>query len=394
MGTHFRAALIRIAFAGAAFIVCVALPLRALRRRLQNGPRSVWSGTPISTLATKARAERMLGHRALSIVTHTYHTSNRFDRDLSRWRRLPLIGPLVPFMLFIWAALAADRLHFFCDHGILPSPLRLQPNYDELAFYRWLGIHLFFWTYGADVRTRSATVALGEPNCCTDCTQIGRACICSDGTHAQAYARLQKYATAIFSMGDMTEYTPASRNDLFFWPLDLDSDGGSRFAPAYPAAATGRPLRIVHAANHRMFKGTRYLETAVRELRQEGEDIELVLVEGVPNSKALELYRSGDVIFDQCLIGFHGYFALEAMALGKPVLCYIRKREYLLAPDECPIVNVCAATLKDDLRRVIQQRERLNEIGRAGRAYVEKHFTPEAFARRLERAYRELGVAA
>jgi hypothetical protein len=179
-----------------------------------------------------------------------------------------------------------------------------------------------------------------------------------------------------------------------FWPLDLNSDGGSRFAPAYPAAATGRPLRIVHAANHRMFKGTRYLETAVRELRQEGEDIELVLVEGVPNSKALELYRSGDVIFDQCLIGFHGYFALEAMALGKPVLCYIRKREYLLAPDECPIVNVCAATLKDDLRRVIQQRERLNEIGRAGRAYVEKHFTPEAFARRLERAYRELGVAA
>jgi glycosyltransferase involved in cell wall biosynthesis len=394
MRTVPRAVLIRFGFASAACLVWLGLPIRMLRRHFQDAPRSVWSGTPILTLAIKARAERTLGYRAVSVVTHAYHTSSAFDRDLSRWRRLPLIGHAVPFVLFVWACLAADRLHFFCDRGILPSARRMRPNYDELALYRRLGIELFFWTYGADVRSRDATQDLGEPNCCTDCTLIGKACICHEAERREAMASLTRYATAIFAMGDMIEYTPGSRNDLYFWPIDLAADGGRRFRPAYPDGDASRPLRITHAANHRMFKGTRFLEEAVQALREEGELIELVLVGRLGNLEALELYRAADVIFDQCLIGFHGYFALEAMALGKPVLCYIRKRDYLLAPDECPIINVRAATLKDDLRRLLRQRERLNELGRAGRAYVEKYFTPEAFARRLEHAYRDIGVTA
>jgi hypothetical protein len=241
-----------------------------------------------------------------------------------------VLGLALPFALFAWACIAADRLRFYCDRAFLPGARHMRPNRGELAIYRALGIELFFWTYGADVRSRATTRALGEPNCCTDCTVVGEAC--------------------------------------------------------------SRPLRVTHAANHRMFKGTRYLEAAVRELREEGEPIELVIVEGLRNAEALELYRAADVAFDQCLIGFHGYFALEAMALGKPVLCYIRKREYLLAPDECPIIRVHAATLKEDLRRLLRERERLGEIGRASRAYVERYFTPEAFAMRLQRAYRDLGV--
>jgi hypothetical protein len=394
MRAYARAATIKIGFICAACLVLLAWPARPLRRRLQKAPRSVWSGTPIPTLGIKARAERSLGFRAMSVVTDTYHISKDFDHDLSRWRRVPLLGPAVSFALFVWACLAADRLHFFCDHGILPSPRRFRPNYDELAFYRRLGIELFFWTYGADVRSRNATQALGEPNCCTDCTVVGKACICHENERREAMASLRNYARAVFSTGDMIEYTPGSRNDVHFWPIDLNADGGRRFRPAYPDGDASRPLRVTHAANHRMFKGTRYLEAAIQSLRDEGEPIELVIVERLGNAEALELYRAADVIFDQCLIGFHGYFALEAMALGKPVMCYIRKREYLLAPEECPIVNVHAATLKEDLRRLLRQRERLADLGRAGRAYVEKYFTPEAFARRLERAYRDLGVSA
>ena len=394
MRTDVRAVLIRFAFAGAACFVWLGLPIRMLRRHMQRAPRSVWSGTPILTLPIKARAERTLGYRAISVVTHTYHTSGAFDRDLSRWRGLPIIGHAVPFALFVWACLAADRLHFFCDRGILPGARRMRPNYDELALYRRLGIELFFWTYGADVRSRATTQDLGEPNCCTDCTVVGKACICHEGERRDAMTSLARYATALFAMGDMTEYTPGSRNDLYFWPIDLGADNGQRFEPAYPDGNASRPLRVTHAANHRMFKGTRYLEDAVRALREEGESIELVLVERLANAEALELYRAADVVFDQCLIGFHGYLALEAMALGKPVLCYIRKRDDLLAPDECPIINVHVATLKDDLRRVLRERSGLNAVGRAGRASVEKYFSPEAFARRLERAYRDIGVTA
>jgi hypothetical protein len=249
------------------------------------------------------------------------------------------------------------------------------------------------WSYGADVRTREVTLKLGEPNCCTDCTQIGAACICSTVQGRENYARVAKNATAVFSMGDMVEYTPGSRNDLFFWPVDLDAQDGKRYQPAYPVCNGNCPIRVVHAPNHREFKGTKYLEEAIAALREEGVPIELVLVERLSNEQALEIYRSADIVFDQCLIGFHGYFALEAMALGKPVMCFIRKpEEYLLHPQECPIINTHVMTLKEDLRRLVARRDELGEIGRRGRRYVEKYFSLEAFAGRLKRAYRELGV--
>jgi hypothetical protein len=255
-------------------------------------------------------------------------------------------------------------------------------------------LDVFCWTYGADVRSRSITRALGSPNACTDCDAPGRYCICDDNAAVDNMRKLVSLTRAVFSMGDMIEYTPGSRNDLFFWPIDLDSDGGKRYRPAFPPAEECGDVRIAHAPNHRMFKGTRHLEQAVRELQAEGLPLELVLVEKVPNVKALELYRSADVIFDQCLIGFHGYFALEGMALGKPVMCYIRKpAEYLLHPQECPIINTSVATLKDDLRRLVAERRSLHDLGTRGRAYIEKHFSVAAFSARLGAAYRDLGIA-
>jgi hypothetical protein len=195
-------------------------------------------------------------------------------------------------------------------------------------------------------------------------------------------------------MGEMFGYTPGSVDDVFYWPLDLDAEGGERYRPAYPEPAPGQPLRIVHASNHRMFKGTRFLIEAVEQLQAEREPVELVLVERVPNTRALELYRSADVIFDQCIMGNYGFFALEGMALGKPVMCFIRHPErYVLSPDECPIINTHISTLKKDLRYLLQQRQGLPEMGRRGRAYVEKHFSLPAFARRLAAAYNRIGIA-
>jgi hypothetical protein len=372
--------------------VLLLIPVRLLRRAVSRRVRSVWSGTPIITIGVNARAERMLGVDASSVVMHTYYIASAFDHDLSRWRRLPAIGALLPYALFVWACIAADRLHFFCDQGFLPVKRRLLFRDIELRIYRLIGIQVFLWTYGADVRTRAATQALGEPNCCTDCTQVGVACVCDDLLQQHHFRMLSKKATAVFAMGDMTHYTPGSRNDLFFWPIDLAADGGARYAPVYPDGDAGRPLRIVHAPNHRAFKGTKYLEAAVEALRVEGEAVELVMVERVANDVALQIYRSADVVFDQCLIGFHGYFALEAMALGKPVMCFIRDRGYLLAPDECPIINVHVHTLKDDIRRLARERASLSDIGRRGRAYIEKHYSVSAFAARLASAYRDLGI--
>jgi len=378
----------------ACFLGVLLAPLRLVRRK--NGSRklrSLWVGTPIITLPLKSKAERHLGIRANSLVYSTYYTTCDFDYNLSRLYAIPMFGKLIPFVVFLWACLFADRLHFYCDRGLIPSLKPFAFNFAELYVYKLLGIQVFFWTYGADVRSREATKTLGEPNCCTECTLVGKACFCDERERIKKIGRLKKYSDAVFSIGDMIEYTPSSRNDLFFWPVDLNGKNAHKYEPAYPKKNTQGPLRIVHASNHRMFKGTHFLIEAVENLKAEGIPVELILVEKVPNEKALDIYRSADIVFDQCLIGFHGYFALEAMAIGKPVMCFIRKpEEYLLHPEECPIINTHLNTLQEDIRYFVDNRERLTDIGMRSRQYIEKYFTLEAFAERLKKAYKELGV--
>mgnify|MGYP002622439656 CR=1 FL=1 len=375
--------------AAAILFIVLLLPVRLVRLLFRRRRRSLWAGAPIINMAFNARAERLLGVNARSLVYGTYYITSEFDYNLSRWAAKPFIGRLVPYAMFVWACIWTDRLHFYCDSGLLPSPRRFMFNMLELRLYRLLRIPVFLWTYGGDVRSQTATRALGEPNCCTECEQVGMACICDEGLRQAKMQSLSRLTTATFAMGDMIEYTPGSMNDLFFWPVELSRE--DRYRPAVPQNAD-RPLRVVHAPNHRMFKGTHFLVEAIQSLAEEGVTIDLVIVEKKSNAEALELYRGADVIFDQCLVGFHGFFAIEAMAMGKPVMCFIRKEEYLLHPDQCPIVRTHVSTLKDDLRRLHEQRSMLTELGQRGRDYIEQHFTLDAFAGRLSTAYGRLGV--
>lgn len=392
---------------GRAFVACLDLlcvllvPVLFLLRVMLWIPRrqlklSIWTGQPIITLPKKCAAEKTLGFRSFTVVRSAYYITHDFDlviSELAGGSRVLTI--LLSYMAFMFICLLGRQVHAFVDGGLLPSRRRRMFSWVELSLYRILGIHLLLWTYGGDVRVRETTRHLGEPNCCTDCDQIKVACICDEKEARVNLRRLSAASSSLFSMGDMIEYTGNSRNDLYFWPVDLAADGGARYRPAYPDGNPDRPLRIVHAPNHRQFKGTSHLERAVEILQREGMQIELVMVQRVSNAEALRIYRTADVIFDQCLIGYHGYFALEAMALGKPVICYIRKpKEYLLAPEECPIINTHIDTLVADLRRVVIVRQDLPAIGEAGRRYVEKYFSLEAFTARLRGAYSDMGIAA
>lgn len=379
-----------------ALLPIIAIVRLALRCQSKYRLRSVWTGAPIITMTQTAAAEKLLGFESITIVRSTYFITNKFDLNISAIAQQQFRVFIVTYALFIWICTTVDRVHAYTDGGLLPPHQRFSFRPLELFFYWLLRVKLFTWTYGADVRTRAKTLALGQPNCCTDCVGIKSSCVCDEEEAAKNYRRVAKVATAMFSMGDMIEYAPNSHTQLFFWPIDFARDNGDYYRPQYPKLLEHQSLRIVHAPNHRHFKGTQYLETAVNELKNEGIAIELVLVERVPNEQALEIYRSADVIFDQCLIGFHGYFAIEAMALGKPVMCFIRDPEkYLLHPQQCPLLNIHRDDLKQLLRHLATcERQVLQDIGQRSRAYVEQYHSLDAFAKRLKKCYESLGVGA
>lgn len=368
--------------------ILLLMPIRLIRKYVLKSFRSVWSGTPIFYLAFCAAAEKKLGINSISLVISNYYIADHYDYNLSKWCPSWLPSGFLAGPVFVWACIFSDRLHFYCDRGFCSPLTPFRFNRLEIITYKIIGIEVFLWTYGGDVRCRGITKSLGEPNCCTDCEMPMVACICDDTLQKRQMNFLSRNVKAICSMGDMIEYTPGSYNNLWFWPINFDNP---KYEPNYPNPNSSEPLRIVHAPNHRMFKGTRFLISAVDELRQQGVEIDLILVEKVPNEEALDIYRSADVIFDQCMIGWHGYFALEAMALGKPVLCFIRKPDiYLCAPDECPIVKINYNNIAEALLKIHNDRCLAYNLGVSGRNYVCKHFSIPAFASRLDAFYKHL----
>lgn len=351
--------------------------------------RTLWGVTPILTLPVLAQCDRLLGLKSKSIVFVTYYITKNFDINL-RWldeisfkaaRILPGIQHKFRWLVLICVASRVDAVNFFYDRGILHSTERFGIADAEIEFLARCGIRIYTYAYGADVRTRDTTMALGPINVCADCPEPGRFCICSEKDLGLSLSRLDHRITERVAMGDMLSYIPGSRN-LHYWPLDL-----SRLTVSPPRSIERRPLRIAHAPNHSHFKGTHFLMDAVAQLNRDGYAIEVIQISGVPNAKVIELFGCADLVADQFIAGFHGYTALEAMAIGRPVLCFLRGPEMTIAPNECPIINTPPAIIKETLKRILDGEIDLAELGRLSRRFIERHYSVDAVAVRLGRLY-------
>ena len=251
---------------------------------------------------------------------------------------------------------------------------------------KYLGKVVIVSAFGGDVRYESKCKDGGKYNCCVDCNQKMIACICDEKAAVSNVNYVNRYSDLTLSMGDMVEYTPGSKNDVYYWSIDLDE-------VKYVGVRDNNdpPIVIIHASNHRHFKGTKYLISAVENLKKQGYSIELQLIEKISNERARELYQTADIVAEQFLIGWHGYFAVEAMALGKPVVCFIRKpKEYLPKDKECPIVNADPDNLEDRLKWLIENPQIRAELGKKGRAYVEEVFAMDRVGERLDHIYQTL----
>jgi hypothetical protein len=161
-----------------------------------------------------------------------------------------------------------------------------------------------------------------------------------------------------------------------------------KFAPIYPSE-TGRP-RIVHAPSDGSIKGTSMILGALEQLKARY-DFELILVEKKTHEEALALYRSADLAIDQVLAGWYGGFAVEMMAMGKPVACYIREQDMKFVPkemaDEMPILKIDPGRLVDDLAAIFDRRAAWHKAGRQSRRYVERWHNPDSIAKAMLKAY-------
>jgi len=159
------------------------------------------------------------------------------------------------------------------------------------------------------------------------------------------------------------------------------------FTPV-PPSDSARPL-VVHAPSNREKKGTQHVIEACAAL-----PVELDIVEGVPHDVARERYARADIVVDQLNAGWHGVFALESMALGKPVVAHLKQevveRSAAGYGVRIPIVPATADTLVEALRPLVEKPALRREIGAASRAYVEQVHDIDRIADRLIDLYGSL----
>jgi glycosyltransferase involved in cell wall biosynthesis len=158
--------------------------------------------------------------------------------------------------------------------------------------------------------------------------------------------------------------------------------------PVSPGRGGVRPL-VVHAPSNRERKGTAHVEEACARL-----PVDLEVIHGLPHEQAVEIYRRADIVVDQLNAGWYGLFAIEAMALGKPVITFlhdeaVRRTEEAFGV-EVPVVNATATTLEDELRALVDSPDERRRRGEASRAYVEAVHDDELVADRLLDLYARL----
>ena len=156
-----------------------------------------------------------------------------------------------------------------------------------------------------------------------------------------------------------------------------------------PPSDRARPL-IVHAPSNRGRKGTDDVIAACV-----GLDADLELVEGLHHDEAFERYRAADIVVDQLNAGWYGLFAIECMALGKPVVTFLHD-EALRRTEEAfgvrvPLVHATKETLRDRLAELVAAGPaEWRRVGAESRAYVEAVHDVETIADRLLALYARL----
>ncbi|MEP6811476.1 MAG: hypothetical protein ABI990_00660 [Actinomycetota bacterium] len=359
----------------------------ALRRRRGQRPKIVRGPVPIISIHYASRADRLRGYRSDTVVYRRYRINDAgvFDLDLSRLTRIRLLGQLVPYAAFVVAGLRYDVFSFFFDGGLIGETPFWRA---ELPLLRLAGKRIVVYPYGSDARLPSRTRAIPGWNAYSDISPGAE-----DTDERDVRRRLDafgRYANAILGCADLVEDLPRI-DGVFQFPVDV-----ARWQPVPPPADS--TVRILHAPNHRRYKGTRFVEAAVAHLRDEGAPVELVLVEGRTGSEARRLYEQAHIVVDQLLIGAYAMFAIECMALGKPVVCYLNDRFRPYHPEwaECPIVSASPDTIVDELRRLVADPGLRSSLGASGPEYVRRVHSLEAVGETMDAVYRSVwgGAAA
>ncbi|MBI4338635.1 MAG: glycosyltransferase [Chloroflexi bacterium] len=365
----------------------IRLAMKVGLRKANPAPRVVFGASPLINSKYHSLALRQSGVDSITVVRGYFGINARDDFDIvfgvvdpsaPRWRRwhTRLLAPYVQFAKLLWQR---DIFFYYFDGFYLREggPLRWR----EVPALKRLGKKVVAMPYGGDIERASAAPDLVFKHAITRDYPAMAHPRTEDLVRRQV-SHFTLLSDAIIAGNAADPYFIPRIDYLTPSPFCIDE---AQWTPAFgPPRQMGDPFRVLHAPNHRNIKGTRFLVDAVQHLRDNGLNIELVLLEHVPNAEVQQVMARCHVVADQFIMGWHAMFGLEGMASGKPVLCYLSpeiRRLYTLYSfgGDCPLVDTPIERIADNLRWLYDNPQECERLGRLGREYVERYHSLNAF---------------
>lgn len=282
-----------------------------------------------------------------------------------------------------------DIYHFNCGDSLLDFK-HIGLNLLDLPFYS-RSSKIFVTYNGCDARQKYATIKKYKYSSCHRDDCYGGVC-CGEKVELKKKKRIEKfskYAEGFFSVNpDIMTFLPSN---TVFLPYTIANWGTiERYG-----IKNRKTIHIVHAPTNRICKGSDYVLSALKKLQnQYGNIVKISIVENLSHLKALQVYADADLIIDQILIGWYGAFAVEAMKMGKPVMCFIRQEDLKNIPEKMGkdclevFINVNKENIYKVLCDIVENRNMLMQYSLKGYEYVEKYHNPPKVAELVYEYYR------
>ncbi|MBK8845457.1 MAG: glycosyltransferase [Bacteroidetes bacterium] len=308
-----------------------------------------------------------------SSITHVFT-----DKDMSFLQRVK--SRIAKYYLILRNIFWADIVHYYWNSDILSKNL-------DLKLIVWLNKPVVIEWVGSDIRNPDIEVKENQ--------KYAEALLRKNSKYIklESALRSKQIQQKFHDIGaipvlctDMISYLDLNLFPVYFRVFQRLTVSNYKSMP--PSPLVKRPV-IVHASTDFVAKGTFSIKRIINELKQIY-DFEFKLVARESRENLQRIISDCDIYIDQIICGAHGLAAVEAMAMGKPVITYIKKSLIGKYPADLPIVNANDDNLYEVLEKLIVDSNLRHQIGLNSRAYAEKYHDTEKVAIKFKQIYQEV----
>lgn len=251
----------------------------------------------------------------------------------------------------------------------------LTLDYSDLKLLNELDKKVIMQYWGSDVRMYSKAIKMNPYVKVKDMDEDGI---------KRRLELISKYIPNCIVDYELAEYVKDYHSNVHYTTVAIDLKKYKFIKETY-----NKKLLIVHAPTAPEFKGTSYILKAIEELKV-NYDFDFKLVQGMSHEQATKIYEQADLIIDQILTGSYGVFAVESMAIGKPVICWISNFMKEKYPKELPIICANPDNIKQKIEYVIKNKDILKGIGVKSRLYAEEHHDMNKISKDILKIYNKI----